>query len=320
MFLLVNNLLLLAAMLSVLFGTLFPLMMDGLGLGKYSVGAPWFNAVFVPLMALLIIFMGIGPSTRWKDTKASQLRAQLFMALFTSIVVGLLFPLFYSDEYNIAAALAVSFAGWLVFSSIANMKDKIRNAPNLWQGLRRLGVAYYGMVLAHIGFAFTVLGVCLTSQYSLEQDLRMAPGDSLSLSGYEFSFQGTGKITGPNYIGDEGVINVSRQGEFITTLNPQKRSYNAQSGSMMTEAAIDGRLMRDLYVALGEPLANGAWAVRVHYKPFVRWMWLGSLMMGFGGLLAVADKRYRLALPAVGKNSNVVIDKTNTSAVSGEVL
>jgi cytochrome c-type biogenesis protein CcmF len=296
MLLLVNNVVLLAALLTVLFGTLFPLFMDGLGFGKYSVGPPYFNSVFVPLMAILIVFMGIGPNAHWKRTRADHLRRQLLMAAVVSVVVGLVFPLVYAAEYNIWVALAVCFAAWIVASLVVSIKEKTSHASSLLVGMQRLGRAYYGMLFGHLGFACCVIGVCLTSQYSLEQDLRMMPGERLELANYQFQFQGTRPIEGPNYRGDEGVITVFQDGKTIATLHPQKRSYNAQQGQVMTEAAIDNGLFRDLYVALGEPLGDGAWAVRVHYKPFVRWMWLGALLMAFGGALAAADKRYRMAV------------------------
>ena len=306
MLLLVNNVVFLAAMLTVLFGTLFPLLMDGLGLGKYSVGPPYFNAVFVPLMAILMVFMGIGPSAHWKKTKASYLKARLLVAASASVIVGLLFPLIYGEEYKIASALAVCFSAWVILSTFANLKDKLRNAPSLSAGLARLTRAYYGMIIAHMGFAICALGVCLTSQYSLERDLRMVPGDQLTLAGYAFQVQGARSIVGPNYKGDEGIITVSTDGEVIATLNPQKRRYNAQQGQVMTEADIENGFLRDLYVALGEPLGESAWAVRVHYKPFVRWIWLGAILMGFGGALAAADKRYRLPVKAQKSSASAV--------------
>ncbi|MEE8057597.1 MAG: heme lyase CcmF/NrfE family subunit [Pseudomonadales bacterium] len=302
MFLLLNNVVLLTAMLTVLFGTLFPLFMDALGYGKYSVGPPYFNSVFVPLMAVLMVFMGVGPSAHWKKSRADYLTAQLLTAAVASIAVGLLLPLLFThsehgenvSDYSISAALAVCFACWLILSIVVSLKEKLRNAQSLLSGLSRLNRAYYGMVIAHIGFAFCVLGVCLTSQYSLERDLRMLPGEQLELGGYSFQFQGTRSIEGPNYRGDEGLFTVTQNGKAIATMHPQKRSYNAKRGQMMTEAAIENGVFRDLYVALGEPLGGGAWAVRVHYKPFVRWMWFGALLMGFGGVLSAVDKRYGL--------------------------
>ncbi|MGK0442218.1 MAG: cytochrome c-type biogenesis protein CcmF [Pseudohongiellaceae bacterium] len=294
LFLLINNVVLLVAMLTVLFGTLFPLMMDALGYGKYSVGPPYFNAVFVPLMAILFIFMGIGPSTRWKQTEAAFLRRQLLVAAVVSVICGVVFPLLMDQPYNIGAALAVCFAMWLILSIAVDLKDKLRNASSITVGLKRLTRSYYGMVFAHAGMAICVLGVCLTSQYSAEKDLRMVPGDVAEMAGYEFTFLGSGKIRGPNYVAEQGLIRVTRDKQIIAELKPQKRRYLAKSGQTMTEADIDAGLMRDIYVAMGEPLGEGAWAIRLHYKPFVRWIWLGALLMGFGALLAALDKRYRL--------------------------
>jgi cytochrome c-type biogenesis protein CcmF len=296
MLLLANNVVFLAAMLTVLFGTLFPLLMDGLGYGKYSVGPPYFNAVFVPLMAILMVFMGVGPAAHWKKTRLGHLQSKLLVAAAASVLVGIIFPWLYDSEYNIAAALAVCFAAWVIFTTLIDVKEKLKNASTISYGLSRLSRAYYGMVFAHIGFAVSVLGVCLTSQYSLERDLRMEPGDQMELAGYSFQFQGTRHVTGPNFSGEEGIISVSEGGAIIATLHPQKRRYNAQKGQTMTEAAIENGFFRDLYVALGEPLGESAWAVRVHYKPFVRWMWLGALLMAFGGAFAAMDKRYRMRI------------------------
>ncbi len=294
LFLLVNNVILLVAMLTVLFGTLFPLIMDGFGLGKYSVGPPYFNAVFVPLMALLFVFMGVGPSVNWKRSRFAELRKKLMLAAISSVAVGLLFPLIYAEEFYILVSLAVCFASWIVLGCAVDLRDKLRHASSLGRGLRRLGASYYGMQLAHLGMACAVIGVCLTSHYNVEQDVRMVPGDTLEVAGYSFQFLGSRAITGPNYQGDEGRIVVTRGDEAVTTLRPQKRRYHSQQGQPMTEAAIDAGLWRDIYVAMGEPLANGAWAVRIHYKPFVRWMWLGGILMALGGVLAISDKRYRL--------------------------
>ncbi len=295
MLLLINNIVFLAATLTVLFGTLFPLIMDALNLGKYSVGPPYFNAVFVPLMAIMTVFMGFAPSANWKKTRADKLKMQLAVAAGASVLVGLTLPFFYGAEYNIWAALAVCFASWLIMTLFLDMRNKLRNAQSISAGLSRLSRSYYGMVIAHLGFAFTIIGVCLVSQYSVERDLRMEPGDKVELAGYSFQFDGSRAIQGPNYSGQEGVIQVHQAGELIAVLYPQKRRYHAQQGQVMTEAAIDNGLMRDVYVAMGEPLGEEAWAIRLHYKPFVRWMWLGGLLIAFGSFLAAADKRYRLA-------------------------
>ncbi len=292
--LLVNNIVFLVVTLTVLFGTLFPLLMDALGQGKYSVGPPYFNAVFVPLMALLIPFMGLGPISRWKRDRAQRWKAELLVPGIAALVCGLTLPLVQDAPYNIWVALALVLAGWLVFGTLRDVWQKLRAAPSLWRGVRRTPASYWGMVIAHFGFAACVIGVVATSQYSIEHDLKMAPGESEELAGYHFAFVDLKRVQGPNYIADEGQFVVSQEGVEIARLAPQKRHYLAR-GSVMTEAAIDPGLFRDLYVAMGEPIGDsGAWAVRLHYKPMVRWMWLGAILMAVGGFTTVVDKRYRL--------------------------
>ena len=200
---------------------------------------------------------------------------------------------------------------------LTDLRDKLSHAPSLWVGLGRLSRSYYGMVIAHIGMAVCALGVCLTSQYSVERDLRMEPGDEVDMAGYHFLFAGTKSITGPNYVGDEGLIVVSNTAGEIARLKPQKRRYHAQQGQVMTEADIDAGLMRDIYVAMGEPLADQAWAVRLHYKPFVRWMWLGGLMMAFGAALAALDKRYRFLTGQASEKDQTVLENDVMSRVTG---
>jgi cytochrome c-type biogenesis protein CcmF len=298
--LLVNNVVLLVATLSVLFGTLFPLLMDALELGKYSVGPPYFNAVFVPLMALLLAFMGIGPSGNWKRSRGDELWRRLLPALIASLVVGLIFPFAYGGAFHAGTVLTVCLAGWIVASLLVEARHKARNAPSLGAGLARLSRGWWGMVIAHLGMAVTTLGIGLTTIYSEEHDVRMVPGSSDVVAGYEYRFEGTEPVRGPNYVGERGTVVVSHGDRVIATLHPEKRRYLARADQVMTEAAIDATLFRDLYVALGEPLdgpgeSSGAWAVRLHYKPFVRWIWFGAIFMAIGGGLATADKRYRAA-------------------------
>ncbi|PLW83259.1 heme lyase NrfEFG subunit NrfE [Kineobactrum sediminis] len=291
--LLVNNVVFLVATLTVLFGTLFPLLMDALGQGKYSVGPPYFNAVFVPLMALLMPFMGIGPISRWKQDSVSRWRAELLVPAIATLVCAITLPLLYEGDYNVWVALAVLFAGWLVFGLLRDLGNKVRNASSIGAGLRRLAPSYWGMFTAHIGFAVAVIGVVLTSQYHIEHDLKMSPGDTDSLAGYDFRFVSVGQVRGPNYVADEAIFLVFRDGREIAEMAPQKRRYLA-SGDVLTEAAIDAGVFRDLFVAMGEPIgSDGAWAIRLHYKPFVRWIWGGPILMALGGFLTVADKRYR---------------------------
>ena len=290
--LLFNNEVFLVATLTVLFGTLFPLIMDALGQGKYSVGPPYFNAVFVPLMALLAPFMGLGPVSRWKGDTVARWRGELAIPAAVAVLCGLTLPLL-GEDYNLWVALAALLAAWLVLGLARDVWYRVRGAASLGSGLRRLTPSYCGMLLAHLGFAACVLGVVATSQYNVERDLKMSPGDSETLAGYTFEFVELAPVRGPNFVADEARFRVTRDNELIATLAPQKRRYLA-SGSVMTEAAIDAGLFRDLFVAMGEPIgSDGAWAIRLHYKPMVRWMWLGAILMGFGGFATALDKRYR---------------------------
>jgi cytochrome c-type biogenesis protein CcmF len=282
----------LVATLTVLFGTLFPLIMDALGQGKYSVGPPYFNAVFVPLMALLVPFMGLGPVSRWKKDSTRRWQAELAIPAVVAVLCGITFPLLGAD-YNIWVALAVALSAWLVLGLLRDLWYRVRSAASLGVGLRRITPSYWGMFLAHLGFAACVTGVVATSQYNVEHDLKMVPGQSDEIAGYTFKFLEVVPARGPNYVADEARFEVSYEGEVIARLAPQKRRYLA-SGQVMTEAAIDDGLFRDLFVAMGEPIGEeGAWAMRLHYKPMVRWMWLGAIMMGVGGFITTLDKRYR---------------------------
>jgi cytochrome c-type biogenesis protein CcmF len=267
--------------------------MDALGQGKYSVGPPYFNAVFVPLMALLAPFMGIGPLSRWRDDSVQRWRSQLLLPGLVALGCAVTLPWLGDDSFNLWVALAVLLAAWVVLGLLRDLLQRLRGARSPLQGLRRLPASYWGMVLAHCGFAAVVLGVVATTQYSVERDLKMAPGDSETLAGYRFEFVETQRLRGANYLADGALFAVSRDGRRVAELLAEKRRYLA-SGSLMTEAAIDAGLFRDLYVAMGEPVGReGAWAIRLHYKPMVRWMWLGALMMGAGGLVTVLDRRYR---------------------------
>ena len=291
--LLVNNVVFTVATLTVLFGTLFPLFMDALGQGKYSVGPPYFNAVFVPLMALLIPFMGIGPLSRWKKDSGARWRSELLVPGIAVLACGITLPLLQDAPYNPWVALALVFAGWLLAGLLRDMVNRARNSGSLWRGLRRLTPSYWGMFLAHVGFAMAVVGVVATSHYSIERDLKMQPGQVETLTRYQFTFNEVVPVRGPNFVADEARFIVTRDGVPVAELAPQKRRYLA-SGQIMTEAAIDAGLWRDLFVAMGEPVGEGgAWAIRLHYKPMVRWMWLGGIFMGFGGFITVVDRRYR---------------------------
>lgn len=289
--LLVNNIVLVVSAAMILLGTLYPLVLDALTGAKLSVGPPYFNALFLPLMALLMAVISVGVMVRWKDTPLKWLGSMLTPVLVASVVLAVAATFLHGDFHW--AVLAVCLLGfWVILGGVRDILDKTRH-KGLLKGLPSLGRSYWGMQMAHLGFAVCALGVVLTSLGSYERDLRMAPGDSVELAGYRFQFDGAVHHEGPNFISDKGTVRVFDGERQIKVLHPEKRLYTVQQ-STMTEAGIDAGFTRDLFVALGEPLEQGAWAVRIHIKPFVRWIWLGGLLMAFGGFLAAADKRYRI--------------------------
>lgn len=289
--LLVNNIVLVVSAAMILLGTLYPLVLDALTGAKLSVGPPYFNALFLPLMALLMAVISVGVLVRWKDTPLKWLGSMLAPVLVASVVLAVAATFLHGDFHWAVLAVCL-LAFWVILAGVRDILDKTRH-KGLIKGLPSLGRSYWGMQMAHFGFAVCALGVVLTSLGSYERDLRMAPGDSVELGGYRFQFDGAVHHEGPNFISDKGTIRVFDGERQIKVLHPEKRLYTVQQATM-TEAGIDAGFTRDLFVALGEPLEQGAWAVRIHIKPFVRWIWLGALLMGFGGFLAAADKRYRI--------------------------
>jgi cytochrome c-type biogenesis protein CcmF len=297
--LLANNVLLLVAAAAVLLGTLYPLVIDALGLGKMSVGPPYFDAVFVPLMAPALFLMGIGPLARWRSASLGGLARQLRWALGVSAASALLAP-FVLGHWTPMIGFGLLLGVWVASGTLANLVSRLRMhaAPTLWQRLAAQPGSYYGMLLAHLGIAVFVVGVTVVNGFQVESDLRMEPGDSTKIAGMEVRFEGVGERRGPNYTAASGRLVLARGDRVLATLSPERRLYTV-SQMPMTETAIDRSLTRDLYVSLGEPLGGGAWSVRVYYKPFVAWIWAGCVLMALGGLLAVLDRRYRRRQPAL---------------------
>ncbi|GLS27477.1 heme lyase CcmF/NrfE family subunit [Marinibactrum halimedae] len=297
-FLLGNNVLLVVITATVLLGTLYPLIADALGWGRISVGPPYFNFFFTPLTGLLCLLMGIGPILVWKKTKKARLIDLLKKPIIVSTLIALVFPAVYgamtesAPAYSIGATLTVFVGAWILSTMASDLLHKTRNAASFAQGLKKLTPSYYGMIIAHVGVAFCAMGACLNTIYSDQRDLRMESGNQVEVGGLTYHFDGVEQIRGPNYVADRGTIRVMNGDSLQSTLFPEKRRYFS-GGNTMTEASIDAGFFRDLYVALGEPLDDKAWAVRVHFKPFVRWIWLGAIFMGLGGILAIVDKRYR---------------------------
>ncbi|MCZ2723326.1 heme lyase CcmF/NrfE family subunit [Marinomonas sp. 15G1-11] len=289
--LLLNNILLTTMTLTVLLGTLYPLIVDALGFGKISVGAPYFNSVFSPMALLLMVFMAIGPLSKWHNTPFSALLKKLLFPAAISLISSAILVYFY--DLGVMSWISLSVAVWVLVLTFYDWFIKVSaGSKGIIPRAKTLPRNYYGMVLAHLGMAVSLVGVLFVSVSSDEQMVRMAKGDVSLLSGYEFKFEGVQHFEGPNFIADQGQIIISKDGEFVAHLKPEKRFYNAR-GQVMTEASIDNGLFRDLYISLGEDLGEGAWGIRIHVKPFVRWIWLGGILMMFGGLLSAMDKRYR---------------------------
>ncbi|HCJ51524.1 MAG: c-type cytochrome biogenesis protein CcmF [Gallionellaceae bacterium CG1_02_56_997] len=305
--LLSNNVLLSVASASVFIGTLYPLFMDALGYGKLSVGAPYFEAVFVPLMIPMVLLMGLGPLARWKKMEVPELAKRVQWGFASALVLALLLPLLMgkflmleANKWSPMIVVGLLMAFWIIASLVISLRQRWAGQGAFMARVRKQSRSYYGMQLAHLGVAFFIIGVTLVKGYETERDVRMNVGDTVMAGGYEFKFNGVTETEGPNYVAGMGHVVVSQDGKRVGELNPEKRQYNV-SGMPLTEAAIQTGLFRDLYVSLGEaiPESEGAWAVRVYIKPFVDWIWAGCLLMGLGGLFAVSDRRYRIHKQAV---------------------
>jgi cytochrome c-type biogenesis protein CcmF len=298
--LLANNILLIVAMASVLLGTLYPLFLDALNLGKISVGPPYFDAVFYPLLAPAAFLMGIGPMARWRNASLPDLWTRLKWALGIAVAAAVILP-FILGRWSPLIAAGLFLALWIVVSSVVNLRARLTasHRQGLVAKLAANSASYYGMLLAHLGVAVFIVGVTLVKGYESEQDVPLDVGQTTEVGGYAFKFLGVVPGRGPNYRALTGTVEVRKDGRLIETLTPEKRIYNA-SGQTMTIAAIDIGLLGDRYVSLGEPLAtddiNGAWGVRIYLKPFIDWIWMGAFLMALGGFIAVCDRRYRLAI------------------------
>ncbi|MCU0952775.1 MAG: cytochrome c biogenesis protein CcsA, partial [Burkholderiaceae bacterium] len=295
-----NNVLLAVATGTVLLGTLYPLFLDALGLGKISVGPPYFDTVFVPVMAPLVFLMGVGPIARWKSAELPDLWVRLRWALMISLILGLTLPFAGSYDRGVAwspmAAFGYWMAAWIVVTTFEMIRHQIRHA----QGglLAKLGAqprGWWGMIFAHLGVAVFIVGVTSVRSFEVERDVKMAPGDTVQIDEYTFKFNGVREVMGPNFRAVEGNVTLLKRDRQVDVLNPQKRIYFAQSQMPMTEASIRSSIIGDVYVSLGEPVGeDGSWTLRAYYKPFVTWIWGGCVLMALGGFVAMSDRRYRV--------------------------
>ena len=291
--LLTNNVLLLVATAAVLLGTLYPMLLDALDLGKISVGVPYFEAVFVPLMTPALFLIGIGPISRWRQSPVIDLAHKLKWAAAVSVISAIIAPLVLRS-WTPLIGFGLFLAIWIFATTVTQLVERAfsNRDRGFIKNLAAQPASYYGMFLAHIGVAVFIVGVTGVRGFESEKDIRMAIGSSIEAGGYDFQFLGVQAIEGPNYQAIRGVFDVTNKGKPVTRLEPEKRVYTA-SQMPMTEAAIDPGFTRDLYVSLGEPINANEWTVRIHIKPFVDWIWAGCLFMALGGFLAITDRRYR---------------------------
>ncbi|ARB75899.1 TPA: heme lyase CcmF/NrfE family subunit [Pasteurella multocida] len=290
--LLLNNILLMSALSVVLLGTLLPLVHKQLGLGTISVGAPFFDQMFLIIMVPFSLLLGVGPLIKWRRDEFSAIRKPVILSLIVMLVAGFTLPYLLQDQLTVSAVLGTMMAVFIVLLSVYELQQRATHRSAFWSGLTKLSRSHWGMVLAHLGVAMSVWGIAFSQNYSIERDVRMSVGDSVQIADYQFTFQGITEANGPNYLGGKAQVDIRRNGRVEAILFAEKRFYTV-SKMTMTEAAIDWGFTRDIYVALGENLGQDAWALRLYYKPFIRWIWFGGVFMALGGLLCMFDRRYR---------------------------
>ncbi|WP_374444750.1 heme lyase CcmF/NrfE family subunit [Providencia sp.] len=280
-----NNVILTAAMLVVLLGTLLPLVHKQIGLGTISIGEPFFNTMFIALMVPFALLLGIGPLVRWGRDRPAAIKKMLIIATVMTLVLSFALPMLMEDRVEALTVVGLMMAIWIAILAFAEMKVRISKKIKLTS-------SYWGMVCAHLGLAVTIVGIAFSQNYSIERDVKMKPGDNIAIHGYTFTFNGVREADGPNYQGVIGSISVTKNDKVVSILMPEKRFYSV-SRAVMTEAAIDGGITRDLYAALGEEVDKNTWTMRLYYKPFVRWIWSGGVLMAIGALFCLFDPRYR---------------------------
>ncbi|MBQ4837055.1 MULTISPECIES: heme lyase CcmF/NrfE family subunit [Pseudoalteromonas] len=295
-----NNIFLVVATLIVLLGTLLPMIHKELGLGSISIGVPFFNQMFSIIIVPFALLLGIAPMLRWKQNKLSAMAKKWLVTIGLSLVATAAWLFSSYDMVSGLTFVATALAVWIVFATVADLLQKVSLQSSITEGFKRLGLSYWAMVLGHVGLAFVIAGVTLTSAYSVERSVAMKPGDIATLNEYQYRFEGVKEIRGPNYSGYAGVVTVLKQENVVTELYAEKRLYDIGM-QFMTEAAIDDGFFRDLYLALGEQMSRGAWSLRIYHKPYVRWMWLGGILISLAGFIVLADKRYRRRVKKVAQ-------------------
>ena len=292
--LLLNNILLMTALCVVFLGTLLPLVHKQLGLGSISIGSPFFDQMFLIIMTPFALLLGIGPLVKWRRDQFSEIRIPVVVSVIVMAIAGFALPYFLQNKLTVSAVLGTMMSVIIVLLSLYEMKQRATHRESFFKGITKLSRSHWGMILAHLGVAMTVWGIAFSQNFSVERDVRMAVGDTVQIANYDFKFAGVSDENGPNYMGGKAQIDISKAGKPEATLFAEKRFYTV-SKMPMTEAAINWGFTRDLYVALGEKIEDNSWALRLYYKPFIRWIWIGGLFMALGGLLCMFDRRYRFS-------------------------
>ncbi|HCC66776.1 MAG TPA: heme lyase NrfEFG subunit NrfE, partial [Moraxella sp.] len=326
--LVINNIIILVATIVVVIGTLYPMLADALKLGQVSVGAPYFNALFVPLTWLLLLFLAIGPVSRWKKDTRPLLGIGLAILASCFVFAGVL-SYFLVSSININIFMSAALCLWVLVWMVIDIKDKTRNARSLGAGLKRLHMGYWGMQLAHLGILLSVMGIAITTSLSIEKDIAMQKNQSVEVQGYQFTMDELKKIRGANFDATQAVVSVRKNNQVVATLYPEKRHY-VVSQMPMTEASIQYNPFRDIYMAMGEPILGvnqseadaTKWAVRIYIKPGVRWVWWGGFVLALGAILSMFDKRYRKLprLADMNDNKSENLAAINTAAANAPVL
>jgi cytochrome c-type biogenesis protein CcmF len=291
--LLSNNILLIAALIVVLLGTLLPLVHKEIGLGSISIGEPFFNSMFSVLVVPFALFLGVAPLARWKRQSVNELFKPLVHSLIIAVAATLVFLYIFSSHFTWLALMGVFLGFWVLSTTCYELYIRATHRNSLLKGLAKLGNSHWSMSIGHAGFAVLVIGITMTQNYSIERDVKLSVGESIAFEHYDFHFDDVKDLQGQNYTGTVGVFTITNDGKYVSTMKAEKRIYTVQR-MPMTEAAIDAGVTRDLYIAMGEMLPDGGWAVRIYYKPFIRWIWFGPLMMGFAGIIMMMDRRYRV--------------------------
>jgi cytochrome c-type biogenesis protein CcmF len=293
------------ATIVVFYGTLAPLIYEVLDIGKISVGAPWFNKVFLLPMLPLVFLVGFGMHTTWRRHKGNLLTSKLMLPAIISIVLGILIPGVLYGRFGVMVSVGVIAALWVMSTAVIEPIRSWRRA----EGAARITPAVLGMSIAHFGVGMFILGVTLTSAFNVETDMSMRSGESVEVAGHAFELRELRQVQGPNYTAIEGTIEIRKDGNFVAEVHPQKRQYLVQK-NWMTEAGIDAQWNKDLFIALGDQLGNDTWSVRIQYKPMIRFIWFGAIVMALGGLIAVTDRRYRSTVPAHAKATTAAGEPT----------